>query len=192
MAIFMKSLAVIQTLANIGRIVSKVLFVCCIVGFCLSLTGVVSLALGAETFKLGGVTIQSIIGNSADTDLPSVYASLLVAMVFCAAEAFLCKFAVKYFQNELADGTPFTLRGANELMRLGILTAAVSLGAVILCSIGLSAADNMYPSLDKISPDEYSSIGVGVAMVVLSLFCRCGAEQIEEKTETPEQPAEQN
>jgi hypothetical protein len=187
----MKSLAVIQTLAKIGRVVSKVLLVCCIVGFCLCLTGVVSLALGAETFKLGGVTVHSMIENSAEWDLPAVYASLIVGMVFCAADSFLCKAAVKYFQNELADGTPFTLRGARELMHLGILTAAVSLGAVILCSIGLSAANNVFPGVDKIPLDEYSSVGVGVAMIVLSLFCRCGAEQLEEKTERPEPVAEQ-
>ena len=33
-----------------------------------------------------------------------------------------------YFKNELADGNPFTLRGAKELMRLGILTIAIPLG----------------------------------------------------------------
>ena len=179
----MKTLAVIQTLARIGRVICKVLFVCCIVGFCLCLTGVVSLALGAETFKLGGVTVHSMIENSADMSLPAVYASLIVGAILCAAECVICKQAEKYLQNELADGTPFTLRGANELMRLGVLTAAVSLGAVILCSIGLSVAGNTYPGLEQISPDAYSSVGVGVAMIVLSLFCRCGAEMLEEKSE---------
>ena len=179
----MKTLAVIQTLARIGRVICKVLFVCCIVGFCLCLAGVFSLALGAETFKLGGVTVRGLIENNGGANQPTVCAKLIVGAVFCAAEAFLSKRAGSYFQNELADGTPFTLRGAKELMNLGILTAAVSLGAVILCSIGLSIANNAYPGLDELSLDEYSSVGVGVAMIVLSLLCRCGAEMLEEKSE---------
>ncbi len=179
----MKTLTAIQTLARIGRVICKVIFVCCIVGFCLCLAGVFSLVLGAETFKLGGVTVRGLIENNADMSLPAVYASLIVGAILCAAECVICKQAEKYLQNELADGTPFTLRGANELMRLGVLTAAVSLGAVILCSIGLSIANNAYPGLDQISLGEYSCVGIGLAMIVLSLLCRCGAEMLEEKSE---------
>ena len=177
----MKTLAVIQTMAKIGRIVSKVLSVCCIVGLCISLVGIVSLALGVESFKLGGVTIQSMIENKADLNQPTLTAHLAVCAAFCAAYAFLCKAAETYFKNELADGTPFTQRGAREMLHLGILTAAVSLGTEIACSIGVSVAQRIAPGISDLPLDEYSSFGVGVAMIVLSLVLRCGAEQIEEK-----------
>lgn len=175
------TLKTIQTLAKVGKILSKIIFVCCIVGFCGCIVGIVSLAIGAETFKLGGVTVHSMIENKAGMNLPTLYASMAVGLLFCAAEAVLCKFAETYFNHELADGNPFTLRGAKELMRLGILTIAIPLGAVIVCSIGVAVADNIYPGIDKLSIGEFGSVGLGVMMIVLSLFCRYGAELNEGK-----------
>ena len=172
----MNTLKTIQTLAKIGKVFSKIIFVCCIVGFCGCIVGIVSLALGAETFKLGGVTIHSMIEKDAGMNLPTLYASMAVGAVFCAAEAILCKFAESYFKNELADGHPFTLRGAKELLRLGILTVAIPLGTVIVCSIGVAIADNFFPEIEKLSYDGYASVGLGVMMILSSLFCRYGAE----------------
>ncbi len=177
----MKTLITIQTLAKIGKAFSKIIYVCCIVGFCGCIVGIVSLAIGAETFKLGGVTVHSMIENKAGMNLPTLYASMAVGLLFCASEAVLCKFAEIYFKNELADGNPFTLRGAKELMRLGILTVAIPLGTVIICSIGVSIADNVYPGIDKLSIGEFSSVGLGIMMIVLSLFCCYGAELDEGK-----------
>ena len=97
----MNTLKTIQTLAKIGKVFSKIIFVCCIVGFCGCIVGIVSLALGAETFKLGGVTIHSMIENEAGLNLPTLYASMAVGLLFCAAEAVLCKFAEAYFKHEL-------------------------------------------------------------------------------------------
>lgn len=174
----MNTLKTIQTLAKIGKVFSKIIFVCCIVGFC---GCIVSLAFGAETFKLGGVTIHSMIENEAGMSLPTLYASMAVGLLFCGAEAVLCKFAEAYFKHELADGDPFTLRGAKELLRLGILTVAIPLGTVIVCSIGVAIADNMVPGIDKLSIGEFSSVGLGVMMIMLSLFCRYGAERNEGK-----------
>lgn len=178
----MNTLKSMQTLAKIGKVFSKIIFVCCVVGFCGCIVGIVSLALGAETFKLGGVTIHSMIENEAGLNLPTLYASMAVGLLFCAAEAVLCKFAEAYFKHELADGDPFTLRGAKELLRLGVLTIAIPLGAALVCSIGIAVADNFYPGLDKMAAGEYSSVGLGIMMIVLSLFCRYGAEAQEGKT----------
>lgn len=108
--------------------------------------------------------------------MPTLYTTMAVGMVFCAAEAVLSKFAELYFKNELADGNPFTLRGAKELMRLGILTIAIPLGTVIVSSIGVSIADNFFLEIEKLSYDGYSSVGLGIMMIVSSLLCRYGAE----------------
>jgi hypothetical protein len=99
-----------------------------------------------------------------------------VGAIFCAAEAVLSKFAETYFRNEQADGDPFTLHGAKELLRLGILTIAVPLGTVTVCSIGVAIADNLIPGIEKLSVGEFSSVGLGVMIIVLSLLCRYGAE----------------
>jgi len=177
----MKTLNVIQTISKVGRIVSSVLFVCCIVGFCLSAVGLIGLALGGEAFKLGGVTIHSLIEKNAGVNRQTMVASTVVGMVFCMAYGVICRAAVTYFKHELADGTPFTMSGAAELMRLGILTATVSLGAAVLCSIGVAAANHFVQGIGEVSYGEYSCVGVGITLILLSLFCRYGAELNEDK-----------
>ena len=172
----MNTLKTIQILSKIGRIISKIIYICCMVGFCGCIVGIVSLALGGEVFKLGDVTVYSIIENHSHMSMPTLYAAMAVGMVFCAAEAVLCKFAEHYFKNELTDGTPFTMKGAKELMRLGILTITIPLGAAIVCSIGVAIADNFFPEIEELSLDGYSSVGLGVMMIVSSLLCRYGAE----------------
>jgi len=172
----MNTLKTIQILSKIGRIISKIIYICCAVGFCGCVVGIISLALGGEVFKLGDVTVYSIIENHAHMSMPTLYAAMAVGMVLSAAEAVLCKFAEVYFRNELADGTPFTMRGAKELMRLGILTVAIPLGAEIICSIGVAIADNFFPEIGELSFDGFASVGLGVMMIVSSLLCRHGAE----------------
>jgi len=172
----MNTLKTIQTLSKIGRILSKIVYICCVVGFCVCIVGIISLGLGGEVFKLGGVTIHSIIESHSHMSMPALYTAMAVGIVLCAAEAVLSKFAEIYFKNELADGTPFTMRGAKELMRLGILTISIPLGMVIVCSIGVAIADNFFPEIEELSLDGYSSVGLGVMMIVSSLLCRYGAE----------------
>ncbi|MBQ9545108.1 MAG: hypothetical protein IJV00_08275 [Clostridia bacterium] len=180
----MKTLKIIQTLMKIAKILCRIIFIFCIVGFCLCAAGIVSLALGVETLKIGDVTLHGLIENEAGIGMPELYAAIAVGMVFCVSEAVLCRFAENYFKNELADGTPFTLRGSKELLRLGILAVVIPLAALIVCSIGLGIAAHFYPAVEKIRLSDYSSVGTGVFMIILSLFCRSGAEQIGDKTET--------
>ncbi len=179
----MKTLKTIQTLSKIGKVLSNIVFVFCIVGLCFCIAGIVSLALGADSVKLGGTTIQGIIEKEADTDIPSLYAAMAVGVIFCAAEAILSKLAARYFKNELVDGTPFTLRGAKELKRLGILTIVISLGTAIICSIGVGVAGEFYPDIDKMTFGESASFGLGVAMLITAVLCRYGAELTRGKPE---------
>lgn len=187
----MNTLKTIQILSKIGRIISKIINICCVVGFCGCIVGIVSLALGGEVFKLGDVTVYSIIENHSHMSMPTLYTAMAVGIVFCAAGIALSKFAEHYFRNELADGTPFTVRGAKELMRLGILTITIPLGAAIVCSIGVGIAGNFFPEIEELSYDGFTSVGLGVMMIVSSLLCRfgaesCGGKDSPESTEHPE------
>ena len=60
-----KTLHAIQVLSKIGKIFSKIVMICCIVGFGLCIAGLFGVAAGGEILKLGGVTIKEIIGNTA-------------------------------------------------------------------------------------------------------------------------------
>ena len=106
----MNTLKTIQTLSKIGRILSKIVYICCVVGFCVCIVGIISLGLGGEVFKLGGVTIHSIIESHSHMSMPALYTAMAVGIVLCAAEAVLSKFAEIYFKNELADRHYFILR----------------------------------------------------------------------------------
>lgn len=172
----METLKTIQTLSKIGKILSNIVFVCCIVGGCLCIAGILGLAFGGDTLKLGGVTVHGLIENKEGLSDAMLYTAMGTGIVACIAEAVVAKFAEIYFRNELADGDPFTFRGAKELLRLGILTIAIPLGTVILCSIGINIVDNYYPGADTLFSGEYTTVGLGIAMIVTSLFFRYGAE----------------
>lgn len=63
----MDTLKILQKLYRLGQILSKIAYVCAIVAACLCAAGIASLALGAGTLRLGGVTIRGLV--RADTSL---------------------------------------------------------------------------------------------------------------------------
>lgn len=173
----MKTLNTIQTLSKIGKILSKIVFICCIIGAVGCAIGMVCLPFGdTEILKIGGVTIHGLISNHADIDLNSLYPSLTAVMLVCVGQAVTVKFAEAYFTHELTAGTPFTLDGAKELLRLGIITICVPLGTQIIAEIvsGILAAILHCGEAFKMSAD--GSVALGVMFIVMSLLCRYGAE----------------
>ena len=177
----MKSLATIQKLSKIGKILSKIAFVFSVIGFCGCIAGILSLSFGADNLlKFGGVTLHGLISEHLGCDAQGVLAALIGWLFVCAGEAVLAKFAEKYFKNELQAETPFTLDGAKELLRLGILTLAIPTGSTIigqiveeiaagLMKVGKAAAINMYF-------DNEASIVLGIMFIFGALLCRYGAE----------------
>ena len=124
----MKTLNTLQGVFKAGKILSKIVFICCIVGFCLCIVGLASLGLGEEILRFGGVTLKNILPAYAGITASALYAALAAGIVLCAGEAVLSKFAQHYFARALADCTPFTLDDARELKRLGILAISIPLG----------------------------------------------------------------
>lgn len=132
----MKSLQTIQKFSKIGKILSKMAFIFSVIGFCGCIAGILSMSLGnGSLIKLGGVTLHKLISEEYGYNIKSITASLSGWLVVCAGEAVLAKFAEVYFQNELQAETPFTLAGAKELLRLGILTITIPTGCAVAESI---------------------------------------------------------
>ncbi len=181
----MKTLKTLQTLAKIGKILSTVAFVLCIVGGALCLLGIPSLAIIPEGFKIDGTTIQGLVQQKAGWSLTSCCLAMAQGIVFCAGEAVLAKFAQRYFDNEMKAGTPFTFDGAKELMRLGILAIAISVGTSILAGIAYGITTLIVRDLQTADFDNSASIIIGVMMIVGSFLCRHGAE-VSEKPEEPQ------
>lgn len=183
----MKSLNIIQKLFKIARVSSEVAFVFAIVGFCASLIGLICLCFGADNvLKIGGVTIHGIISENLGYDIKSVAASLSGLPFICVGAAVTAKFAEVNFKNELKEGTPFTLGGAKEMLRLGIITIAVPTGTAVIGRVveGVVAG---FMNVEKAKAlemyfDNETSIVLGIMFIAVSLLCRYGAE-IKEKGE---------
>ena len=179
----MKSLNTIQKLSKLGSVLSKIAFVLALVG-CGGIVCLLSFGFGSgHAIKLGSVTLHGLIGDRYGME--SLAAVLPGWLIVCAGEAVVAKFAELYFKHERNAGTPFTLAGAKELLRIGILTIAVPGGCAIVGSIveeltagfmGIST-----PAAMDLYFDNAASIALGVMFILGALLCRYGAELASEK-----------
>ena len=177
----MKTLNNIQKLSKIGKVLSRIVFIFCIIGFCGCIVGIISMALGTPTLKIGGVTLESILSIEAGVTAGTAYAAMAAGMILCAGETVLSKFAEHYFKRELADGTPFNLGGAKELMRLGIFTICIPIGTQIIAEIVYAVMEQTLRGVAPLQLDHSGSVALGVMFIVISLICRYGAELREGK-----------
>ncbi len=172
-----KSLKTIQIVCKIAKIVSTVLFVLAVIGAAGCAISIPINALFGDTIlKIGGTTIRSAILKDPNYPEAALYLNLAIGLVICGTEIFLMHKAKRYFTHELEAGTPFTLPGAKELRRLGILNMAVSLGAAIVCGIAVGICKAVIPEISEINFSLPTSIGFGLALLLLSFVCEHGAE----------------
>ena len=177
----MKTHNIIQKLFGIGSVLSKIAFIVSVVGFCGCIAGLLSLNLGSGSLlKIGGVTLHGLISSEYGLNNKSIAAALSGWLFVCAGEAVLAKFAEVCFKNERKAGTPFTLTGAKEMQRLGILTLVIPTG----CAVAGSIAEGIIMGLMQTEKaaamdlcfDNDASIVLGVMFILFSLLCRYGAE----------------
>ena len=118
-----KNLSILQTIAKVGRIVCKVLFILCIVGAAGCLVGLLSLLIfgGASVWE---ADMFSMFGGANFVLLGSM--GCLTGLIACVGEGVLFYLAERYFAYQLEVGTPFTEEGAKKLFRLGITIFIVS------------------------------------------------------------------
>lgn len=172
----MKSLKILQVLAKIGKIASKVVYICCLVGFCGCIFGIIALAVGADVVKVSGVTLEVLLKREADTSLSTVYTAIASAILLCAGEACVAKIAERYFKNETERGTPFSIEGAKELFKLGVCVIAIPLCSLVLANIIQEIMAAAMTDVVKAKLEGWSSVGLGAAFIVMSLMCRYGSE----------------
>ena len=171
-----KSLKTIQTLAKIGRAISKIIFIVFIVSAVLCIAGIVSVAMGADnSAELGKVTVHGLIDGIDGINIGRAYDVLAQLLVFVISGAVLAKFTEVYFRNELKAGTPFTFEGAEEMRRLGILGIAIPLAASIAGAI-IAAVTASQMGVEKHQINNGAGITLGLLFLVLSVIFRHGAE----------------
>ena len=185
----MKSLKAIQTLSKIGRVLSIIARVCCIIGgVCCAVTAGLLAVYGEKAISITKDNMDKIDDEQArqiiqQLTTPMMVTVIAIGAVFCFAGAVVARFAQNYFKHEIEDGTPFTVRGAKELMRLGIIYIAVNLGASIVAGTVFAIVSKSLEDADKYEFNG-QSIGLGIAFIIFSLLCCYGAELTEGKTQT--------
>ena len=181
----MKTLPTIQKLSKLGKVLSRIAFIFAVIGFVGCIAGLISAAFGnGSIIKLGSVSLHGMISASGEANLKGVAAALTGWLILCAGEAVLAKFAEAYFVHELKAGTPFTLAGAKELLRLGVLAIALPAVSHLAANIAQEITAGimgvtLHPAMLQLGLEE--SITLGVMMIVMSLLCRHGAELAEGK-----------
>lgn len=172
----MKSLQTLQRLSNLGKILSKIVFVFCMVGAGLSIAGIVCLALDIGAFKADYISAGSIIKNNAGVSIGTLYATMVMSVILCSGEAVLAKFAEHYFRGEIQDGTPFNFERAKELQLLGILTICIPIGTNLVAAVVYEVISYIYGNVASLDLGNIGSISLGIMFIIMSLVFRYGAE----------------
>ncbi len=166
----MKSLKSVQTIAKVLSVFAKIGFVFTVIGAACSLISgsmLVSVPMGEdEMFNL----ILSETGVKNTTELGVILVAESVFMVGIAISSwYLCR----YYKNELADGTPFTHRGAKELLKVGVINIVVPLVALVISSLITESVD-----VESMLSNQYEVIS-GLTMIFLSYLFHYGADLVE-------------
>ncbi len=169
-----KTLSTIQTLSKLGKILSKIVFICCIVGVCGCVFSLLTLLVASGTIE---GELEKILDAESSISLGTMYATAVEGIFLCVGEIIVSKMAMRYFDNEMKAGTPFTDEGAKELLHLGISLVWIPLVAVILAEISHAVIGALMLNVAESSLDGLGSVGLGAAFIVVSLLCRHGAEQ---------------
>lgn len=171
----MKSLKTIQTLSKIGKILSKIVYICCMIGFIGYAVGLVAISIGGTTIKLDGAALNDILSNEA-ISTGTALAALVGGLILCVGEYIVARMAYHYFDRELNAGTPFTLEGAKELMHLGISAIWIPIVCAVLAQVAQGIIGAIMENVEALTIDGGDSVELGIMLIVVSLFCRYGAE----------------
>lgn len=170
-----KSLKTVQTICKVCKVLAEIAFVMFVVIVALMLVAAIFTGTGKMEALLssGGVVLDDMLQQTGVTQ-DYMVAVLVCMTIIIAAEAVVAKFINVYFKHELKAGTPFTFEGAKEMLRLGIITIAVPVGASLAATIvfDIMAAGS---GLDSEFNFEIS-LGMGLMFLALSPLLKHGTE----------------
>lgn len=168
----MKSLETIQKAFRVFQILTKIAMILSFVWAGLALLGMLCGAVwyGGTVVGVGKAQLYSLTKTGG---LIQMIAVLLADAILALTDGTLLAFALAYFKAEQADGTPFTYRGADQIRRLGIRTIVLPMVAAIVVAVIYAAFDLPQGSVEW---SNLTSLGLGIALILVSLIFRYGAE----------------
>ena len=166
-----KNLEIVQKTAKVLGIISKVVYVLCIVGAVGSLVGLVALCF-ANSNPDFAVKIQ----QESEYTGRQLIGFCIIGLVNSIIWVVVSKSHRDYFMMEQNDGNPFTQEGAKAFRTLGIMNIVAPMIAVIATAI----LEAIFKVNTDIRPD--AGFGLGVAMILISFVLAYGAELEEKKS----------
>lgn len=189
-----KSLKTVQTICKVCKVLAEIAFVMFVVIVALMLVAAIFTGTGKmdALMSSGALVLDEMLQQTGVTQ-DYMVAEFVCLTIIIAAEAVVAKFINVYFKHELKAGTPFTFEGAKEMLRLGIITIAVPVGASLAATIvfDIMAAGS---GLDSEFNFEIS-LGMGLMFLALSPLLKHGTElrlraQYAEEKLAEEKPAD--
>lgn len=164
-----KSLSTILTVFKVVKVIAQVVFVLGIVGAvgCL-------LALGGLAFA--GEALPPDFFAEEGLDLSATYQAVCAGLIACVGEIAFAFMAKRYFTNVLRVGTPFTLAGAKECMRLGIASLIITAATSVLTGVAIGLLQAIAPSAVAVEFEASMSLSTGLFFLFMSVIFKHGAE----------------
>ncbi len=167
----MKTLSKIQKIYKAVGVLARIAeYACFLYAICALAAAIVACAAGESS--LAG----QIRAHMNCKTRQQVLATLFSDAAFAAANGLLALYVSRYARAELADGTPFTVRGADEMRALGVRALVLPLVALLGSAVLHTACGAALLS----DIDGGLSAVIGVVLLLVSLLLRCGAEQTAE------------
>lgn len=183
-----KTLKIIQTLAKVAKVICQVVFILSLIGGISSLVSLIALGI-VHGLNFDEKLLKFFVEVDEKMNMPTLYFTGIVGVLGCASSCVTAKFTQKYLEKELETGTPFTLDGSKQLLKTGIIVLVVPAITSALVGIVYGIFYFFLPTTQEagVSVD----IGLGVAMIILSVVFKYGAQAFAEteksSTPTPEE-----
>ena len=170
----MKSLQTIQKTFGVFKTLAKVFMILSFVWAGLAALGLLCGVVWYNGGSVFGADQALLLALTETGGLSEMIAVLLADTVYALTDGILLAFALHYFKAEQAEGTPFTKRGADEILRLGIRTIVLPLVATILAAV----VCQLFDQLQSAGRDwgNLGSLCTGITLILASLIFRYGAE----------------
>ncbi len=168
----MKTLASIQKTCNVFKTLAKIAMILSFILAGTLLLGVLGGIVWYNGGNIVGVPVEYALKLTETGAVLQMIGVLLGDFVRALTDGLLFLFAYRYFKQELADGTPFTMAGAQQVKSLGIKTIVMPIVAIIIAAViyecfGVSRLGNW---------DNSTNLVLGIALILFSLILRHGAE----------------
>ncbi|WP_418751394.1 hypothetical protein [Frisingicoccus sp.] len=173
----MKTLESIQKTYKVFKTLAKIAMILSFIWAGITLVGLLCGIAWCTGGHVYGISMENALRLTQAAGLGQMIGALLADFVFALTDGLLFFFTHRYLKQEQADGTPFTMAGADQVRNLGIKTIVMPLVAVTISAVIYECFGMIHPS-DR---GNGTAVVLGIALILFSLVLRHGAELRKEK-----------